>query len=210
MTSPRTVLNEFYHLCVEARFDFDLYQSLFETDVKATEFCMNYAPHFFYDINRIVTHALILQLCKLTDPAGSGSKMNLTTNYILDKLPWPPRVKADLTHFNNLLMNFRAKIEQARSKRIAHTDLHSQVERLDAMGKFNRGEDSQFFLDLQSFFDVAHRHVFGASTRPIAAGMSTDTYKVVRAIEKATLFDRCHRCTEKQRNTDLLNFDQGD
>lgn len=208
MTSPQTVLNEFYNLCVEARFDFDLYRSLFETDVRETEFCVNYAPYFFNDINRIVTRTLVLQLCKITDPAGSGSKMNLTTNYILDKLPWPPNVKADLTLFNNLLMNFRAKIEQARSKRIAHTDLHSQIERLDAMGKFNKGEDSQFFQDLQSFFDVAYRHVFSASAPPIAAGASTDTYKVVRAIEKATLFDRCYRCTEKQRNIDLLNFER--
>jgi hypothetical protein len=60
-------------------------------------------------------------------------------------------------------MAFRAKVEPARSKRIAHTDLHSQMNRLGAMGTFNKGEDAKFFADLQSFFDVAYRHVFAAS-----------------------------------------------
>ena len=147
-------------------------------------------------------------ICKLTDPAGSGSKTNLTTNYILQCLPWPSTVEESLTQLNDLLMRFRAKIEQARSKRIAHTDLHSQIERRDAMGTFDKGEDAQFFLDLQSFYDVAYRHVFSASAPPIAAGGSTDTYKVIRAIEKATLFDRCYRCADKERNIDLLDFEQ--
>jgi len=75
------------------------------------------------------------------------------------------------------------------------------------MGTFTKGDDARFFLDLQSFYDVAYRHVFRASAPPIAVGGSTDTYKVIRAIEKATLFDRCYRCTEKDRNTDLLNLE---
>ena len=105
-------------------------------------------------------------------------------------------------------MTFRAKLEPARSKRIAHTDLHSQLNRLDAMGCFNKGEDAKFFLDLQDFYDVAYRHVFNASAPAIAVGASTDTYKVIRAVEKATLYDQCHRCTEGDRSIDLLDFEQ--
>jgi hypothetical protein len=208
MADPRNVLNEFYNLCVEARSDFDLYQSLFERDVKDADLCVNYAPYFFNDFNRIIIRTLVLHICKLTDPAGSGSKTNLTTNYILECLPWPSAVEQRLTQFNDLLMNFRAKVEPARSKRIAHTDLHSQIARLNPMGTFNKGEDAQFFLDLQSFFDLAYRHIFNATAPAIAAGGSTDTHKVVRAIKKAMLFDRCYRCTEKERNIDLMDFEQ--
>jgi hypothetical protein len=75
-------------------------------------------------------------------------------------------------------MKFRAKLELARSKRIAHTDLHSQLNRLDAMGRFDKGEDVRFFADLQSFYDVAYRHVFDASAPSIVVGGSTDTYQV--------------------------------
>jgi hypothetical protein len=41
----------------------------------------------------------------------------------------------------------------------------------------------------------------------IRVGASTDTYKVIRAIEKATLYDRCPRCTEAQRANEVLDFE---
>jgi hypothetical protein len=81
------------------------------------------------------------------------------------------------------------------------------MNRLGAMGTFNEGEDARFFADLQSFFDVAYRHVFAVSTPPIAVGSSTDTNKVIRAIEKAILYDGCDRCTEAQRANDVLDFE---
>jgi AbiU2 len=207
VTDPKRALNEFYNLCVEARCDFDLYRSMFEDHPKSTQLCVDYAPLFFNDFGRIITRYLVLHVCRLTDPTGTGSKMNLTTNYIVNELSWPDAVLNQLVHFNDLLMAFRTKVQPARSKRIAHTDLHSQINRLEAMGKFNKGEDVKFFADLQSFFDVAYRHVFGASAPAIAAAASTDTHKVFRAIVKATLYDRCYRCTEKDRNIDVLDFE---
>jgi hypothetical protein len=75
------------------------------------------------------------------------------------------------------------------------------------MGTFNEGEDAGFFADLQSFFDVAYRYVFAASAPPITIGSSTDTHKVIRAIEKAILYDCCDRCTEAQRAYDVLDLE---
>jgi HEPN superfamily AbiU2-like protein len=208
VADPKTVLNEFYNLCVEARCDFDLYRSLFENDPRSTGLCVDYAPYFFNDFGRIITRTLVLHVCRLTDPPRSFSRANLTTNYILEELPWPADVKDRLTYFNDLLMTFRSILNPARNKRIAHIDLHSQIGRLEVMGRFDKGEDKTFFLDLQSFFDVAYRHVHNASAPAIALGASTDTYKVIRAIEKATLYDRCYRCSEAQRATDVLDFEQ--
>jgi hypothetical protein len=206
VVDSKDILHDFYNLCVEARCDFDLYRAMYEDNPTSTDLCVNYAPFFFNDFNRIITRTLVLHICRITDPAGSGSKANLTTNYILQCLQWPDAVRQSLAHFNALLMTFRAKLEPARSKRIAHTDLHSQLNRL-TMGTFNKGEDAQFFLDLQSFYDVAYRHVFNASAPPIAVGGSTDTYKVIRAVEKAILYDRCPRCDESTRATDVLDFE---
>jgi hypothetical protein len=75
------------------------------------------------------------------------------------------------------------------------------------MGTFNKGEDARFFADFQSFFDVAYRHLFAASSPPIAIGSSTYTYKVIRSIEKAILYDRCDQCTEAERANDVLDFE---
>jgi hypothetical protein len=207
MVDPKSVLNEFYNQCVEARCDFDLYRSMFEDDVKNTELYVGYAPYFFNDFGRIITRTLVLHICRLTDPARSLGQANLTTNYVLEELPWPEDVKDQLALFNCPLMAFRKKLNPARNKRIAHIDLHSQINRIEAMGRFEKGEDAKFFIDLQSFFDVAYRHVHAAFAPPIRVGGSTDTHKVLRAIEKATLYDRCHRCTEDQRAVDVLDFE---
>jgi AbiU2 len=207
MNDPKTVLHGFYDLCVEARSDFDLYRSLFEDDPTSTELCVNYAPYFFNDFGRIITRALVLHACKLTDPAGTAGKTNLTTNYILEELPWPANVKDELNRLSDRLMAFRDKVKAARNKRIAHADLHSQVQHLEAMGAFNPGEDLKFFEDLQSFVEVAFRHVFGDPAPTIRIGASTDTYKVIRAVEKAILYDRCPRCTAAQRANDVLDFE---
>jgi len=207
MVDATSVLREFYNLAADARGDFDLYRSVFEDDPKSTELCANYAPLFFGDFNHLIIRALVLHVCKLTDRAHSFRQSNLTTNYILEKLSWPADVKERLSYFNDLLMAFRNKIDPARNKRIAHTDLDSQINRLEAMGTFDKGEDTKFFLDLQSFLDVAYRHVHEEPAPPIAAGGSTDTYKVIRAIEKAILYDRCPRCTETQRANDVLDFE---
>jgi hypothetical protein len=208
MEDPRRVLNEFYNLCVEARCDFDLYRSTFEEHPESTKLCIDAAPLFFNDVARILARYLVIHICRLTDPAGSGEKMNLTTNYIVKELRWPDDAHSRLVSSNELLMAFRAKLEPARNKRVAHTDLRSQINRLEAMGTFCKGEDIKFFADLQSFYDIAYRHVFGASAPAIAVGASTDTHNVFRAFAKATLYDLCPRCPERQRNIDVLDFEQ--
>jgi hypothetical protein len=62
MINPKKVLNEFYNLCVEARRDFDLYRSIYENDPRRTELCVNYAPYFFTDLNRIIARMRITGL----------------------------------------------------------------------------------------------------------------------------------------------------
>jgi hypothetical protein len=103
-------------------------------------------------------------------------------------------------------MEFRQKVEPARTKRIAHTDLVAQVDHLPNLGDYMPGEDFAFFANLQSFFDVAHRDLHpGEPSPPHALGMSTDVHNVMRAFAKAQLYDQCAICTETDRATHLLD-----
>jgi hypothetical protein len=210
MSEPAEILEEFCVICAEVRNDFDLYRSLFEHDPSGRDLCIAAAPLFFSDINRLMVNNLFLQFCKITDPQGAGSRSNLTTNYILKCLPWPAHIQSRLAAVNDRLMSFRKKIEKARSKRIAHVDLHAQMHRLDSMGAFEPGEDVTFLRDLQEFINIAFAHLHNGPTRSIALAMPTDTHKLIRVVEKGILFDRCYRCTEKDRNTDLLDFETVD
>jgi hypothetical protein len=128
---------------------------------------------------------LFLQFSKITDPAGSGRRTNLTTNYLLEKLPWPNDVRAKLAEINGRLLEFRKLIEPARSKRIAHVDFAAQIERHDNLGAFTQGREMEFLQDLQAFLNTAFGHFHNGDHRPIAISMSTDTHKLVRALEKS-------------------------
>jgi hypothetical protein len=208
MSDSAQILEEFCKVCAVVRNDFDLYRSLFENDPTGRDLCIATVPMFFEDINRLMVNNLFLQFCRITDPEGNGSRRNLTTNYILKCLPWPAHIQSALATANDRLMAFRNKIEKARSKRIAHIDFYAQVGQLDNMGKFDLGEDILFLRDLQEFINIAFGHLHNGATRSIVVGMSTDTYKLVRAIEKSILFDRCRKCSEAERANDILDLEQ--
>ena len=84
---------------------------------------------------------LHIQFCKITDPARTRRNANLTTNYIVEELPWPDTVGQRLREVNGRTMSFRQLIEPARSKRIAHIDLPAQLERWGNLGRFPPGAE---------------------------------------------------------------------
>jgi len=150
---------------------------------------------------------LYIQFCKITDPAKSGKKANLTTNYIVEEIPWPDAIGRQLRVVNARLMSFRALIEPARSKRIAHMDLPAQIEQWDNLGRFPRGAELQFLRDLQTFIDIAYGHLHDGGCRPIAVAMSTDTHLLVRALKKSIVFDQCTKCTSGERAVAVLDYE---
>jgi hypothetical protein len=160
----------------------------------------------FHDLNGILIEHLVIQFCKLTDPAQTGKYPNLTTNFILNELPWPTDVQKALHEINDRLMAFRKHIEPARNKRTAHTDLIAQITPLGDLGQFPKGDDARFLADLQAFVDIAHQHLNGAP-RPIHPGAATDTHQLVRALGKAVLFDGCDTCTEAVRTVAVLDYE---
>jgi hypothetical protein len=207
MPEPKTIIDEFCIVCTSARNDFDLYQSLFETDRRALDLFSSVAPLCFGDICRILKENLYIQFCKITDPAKTGKKANLTTNYIVEEILWPDAVGQRLREVNGRLMSFRLLIEPARSKRIAHMDLPAQIEQWDNLGAFPRGAEVQFLQDLQTFINIAYGHFNGGGHHPIAVAMSTDSHQLVRALEKSVLFDECLRCTSSERAVAVLDYE---
>ena len=66
---------------------------------------------------------LVLGVSKLTDPAGSGSRTNLSLGYVHDGLVHDARYpKAEAEKLISEAMPVREHLEVWRSKRIAHND----------------------------------------------------------------------------------------
>jgi hypothetical protein len=148
---------------------------------------------------------VILQFAKLTDPAKAGRHFNLTSNYVLEEIAWPDEVRLQLANVNSRLMNFRKYIEGARSKRIAHTDLDSQLVTRGPLGAFPKNAEHQFLQDLEEFLNIAYGHLSNGQSLPIDVAMATDTHRLVRAMVKSVIFDQCSKCGEMDRIVAVLD-----
>jgi hypothetical protein len=206
VADARPTIEEFLKICVQVRIDRDLYKTLFEVDTTLIELFQKLAPLCFGDLRRIFVEHLFLQFCKVTDPAGAGSRTNLTTNYIMQEIEWPDDIRKKLQPINDDLMRFRKLVEPARSKRIAHMDLTAQMQQLESLGKFSVGADWKFIEDLEQFVSIGFKHVTGFSPG-LPAAMGHDTYQFIRALEKSVLYDRCLKCTENERIISLLDYE---
>lgn len=206
-SNPEAMIEEFCKLCESTWMAHGLYLSLYGTDQRTFDLCNSIAPMFFADVNIILIEKLILQFCKITDPAATGKHFNLTTNYVVEKINWPDDVRGKLQLVNARLMEFRRLIEPARSKSIAHSDVSTMFKRLDDLGNFPDGADRQFLRDLQSFVDIAHGHFHNGASRPINVAMSTDTHQLIRALGKSVIFDRYAKCQASEKAVAVLDYE---
>jgi hypothetical protein len=66
-------------------------------------------------------------VCKITDPAKSGEKENLTTEFLLTHYDFTmePQKAQELKELNEKMQVFRSKLLPARNKLISHYDRNS-------------------------------------------------------------------------------------
>ncbi|HJR75729.1 MAG TPA: hypothetical protein VJ805_02115 [Nitrospiraceae bacterium] len=188
MADRRAIIEAFCEECVWARAVRTHFADLFEANEERSQLQSEVANIFFHDLNLILIEYILLQQCKLTDPASSGKdKDNLTTNFILE-LPWSPETKRILKEANDELMQFREKIIDGRRKAIAHADLRSRVE-LIRMGEFSPDDEAKFWSALQTFVDAAHSEAIGGPYEINAAMVDGDVASLVHALKDAVDYE---------------------
>ena len=183
MTDRRAVVEAFCEECVWARSIRTHFATLFEFNEPRRELLSEVANIFFHDLNRIFIDYILLQQCKLTDPASSGKdKDNLTTNYILE-LEWSDQTRQILSARNAELMEFRGKIVDARRKLIAHLDLSARLQPL-GLGEFSEMEEARFWSALQEFVNVAHSEAIGGPYEIEAAMQDGDVESLIHCLKE--------------------------
>lgn len=150
---------------------------------------MEVADTFFHDLNLMMVEYIMLQQCKLTDPASMGKgKENLTTDYILG-LDWSDETRTVLAEANARLTKFREKILDARRKLIAHLDLRARLNPV-GLGEVTQAEELAFWENLQIFADAAHREALGGPFEISATMQSGDVPSLVHALKDAVEYQR--------------------
>lgn len=186
-----TVVSAFCDECVWLYSLRKHFTDLFESGESRRVLLHEVASTFFHDLNLVLIEYLLLQICKITDPASSGAnKDNLTTNYILG-LAWTQST-AQRLHASNLeILKFRARIVDARRKLITHLDLRARLQALD-LGSFSPTDEANFWEALQEFVDAAHDEAVGGPFDLRVAMPNGDVASLIHSLKDGVDYDDLH------------------
>ncbi len=187
MNEYQEKVKSFCNECVWAWAVYEQYSKLYEQGKPRLDLLEKIASTFFSDLHMIMKGYLLAQICKLTDPAKTSGNFNLTTNYLIEYLPWPQNVKEELQSISLKLNSFRKYIVDARNKILAHNDLNTIIED-NTLGAFPVGEEKAFWDNLQSFVNVAYGHYFGGIF-PIDTTAIADADDLIEELKKSIDYD---------------------
>jgi hypothetical protein len=131
---------------------------------------------FFGDLSSMLRENIILQVCKITDPAKDAyGNDNLTIDFLLQHfvgsnsepsersslaLEVEPATMQRLTELNNKLQDFRRKILPARNKLISHLDRET-IRTGAPLGGVPDSEWNEFWSNLQDLVCIIYDKVVG-------------------------------------------------
>ena len=111
MDKPKEILSGFWDQCARLQMNHDLFYALFMSGQGQIALFQQVARPCFSPIcTAYLRDSLYIQFCRITDQAGSGSRTNLTTNYLLQEISWPPDIREKLEAVNARLMQFHPYI----------------------------------------------------------------------------------------------------
>jgi len=179
--------------CVSLRSLWLHFQTLFEGSDRKRELLQTTAPTFFGDVHGLFVEHLILHICRLTDGVEiKRGRKNLTVKFLIEHTDFSgaPDMLEKLQRLNDSIHGFRERILPARKWFIAHLDL--EAVRLDKpLGAASEAEWKQFWLDLQDFLELMHRHHVEPDGHFYLNGIGnmSDADSLLTALRNAQLFD---------------------
>lgn len=142
----------FREQCIWLQTCFDTYQALYESGEDTEKLMEATAPYFFHDLNLILIEYCLLQICKLTDPARSFGRENLTVKHINKLLEKENKLTSEISQAADGIASYRDLIEDSRNKIISHADKDAMLTG-GTLGEHQREDVNHFFECLYSYVD---------------------------------------------------------
>jgi hypothetical protein len=184
-------VNAFCDTCVVLRSMWEHHRILFEGSDLKRELLQGIAPTFFFDLHALFVRNLVLEICKITDPARTMGRANLTVKFLIEHSDFSstPATLDTLKRLSDSIHAFRNKIVHARNKFIAHLDRES-VQLGQPLGSAPQEDWLRFWIDLQDFFNIMHKHYVDPNGHFYLNGIAqlSDAYMLVKALKESTYF----------------------
>lgn len=185
-------VRDFAAECLLLRSEWAHFVMLFKGSKLKRELLEITAPKFFNDLYRLFVEHFVQHACRLTDNAQTMGRKNLTVKFLIEHSDFstaPSRLD-EVRRISESIHSFRDVIREARNRFISHLDLEA-VRLGDPLGRASLDRWQQFWLDLQDFLDLMHRHHVDPNGRFELNGADTmsDAFSMLDALRHALLFD---------------------
>ena len=126
---------------------------LFDSDPKTERILRESADLFFTDLNTMMQEYAVLLVCRLTGPAESFGRANLSTQRFTALMREKGWVTPEIEALDASLTAYGELLKPARNKIIAHSDLEVQIEDI-SLGAHGEEVMLGFLENLQAYFDA--------------------------------------------------------
>jgi AbiU2 len=108
--------------CIWLQSCLNTFATLFEAGEDTLEVLERAAPSFFGDVNLILHEHFILQVCRITDPATTKGRPNLTIKNLNEALINQNLMTRQIQDASDKIHRYRPFIIEARNQIISHAD----------------------------------------------------------------------------------------
>ena len=126
---------------------------LFDSGPETERLLRESADLFFGDLNTMMQEYAILLVCRLTGPAQSFGKANLSTQRFTALMRQRGCLTSEIERLDASLTAYGELLKPARNKIIAHSDLEVHVDDI-SLGAHGEEVMVKFFENLQAYFDA--------------------------------------------------------
>lgn len=175
-------IRAFRNECIHARAVFVHFKHLFESNEDGI--LTKVAPIFFGEVCRSFKLYLLLEVCKLTDPAGTSKRNeNLSTEFLIASIQ-DEGILDRLRPVSDRLQEFRKKVKPARDKLASHMDL-ATTRRREAVGAVDNDSWNHFWLDLDNFVYILSCQYLNDAVHINAASNQSDVPALMAALRSS-------------------------
>lgn len=149
----REEFQAFREECIWLQTCFNTFHALFDGGEEVDAALQNSARLFFAELNIVLVEYWVLLVCRLTDPAVTAGRENLTVLNLLGVLRSHGLLTAEIEATAIRIQSYRDLVNDARNRAVSHADKVAYLQRT-VLGQHAAEHVNEFVRDLQRFNDL--------------------------------------------------------
>ena len=181
-TDVRATFVAFRKECIWLRTCYDTFYALFGDNEENERVLRSAAPVFFTDLNVIFIEYWVLVVSRITDPAKSMGRENLTVQNLMGALASSGDSNPAIEATAKALQDYRALVVNGRNRIVSHADKEAFLAN-SVLGAHAEADLCLFLRNLQLFNDLVGETVGEGPLDFTGTSEPGDAYDLIRALK---------------------------